>query len=212
MKRFRFFEGFRGWVYWSLLLLVGGWVLSWLAAEALIVRSELQPADALVVLAGSSTYRERTHYAAELFKQGRAPRIILTNDNLKSGWSKEEERNPLFVERALDELRSQGVASEHVDIVPGRVTNTYDEAMQIRNYSGQHGLRSILIVTSGYQSRRARWTFNRVFRDSNILIGLDPVAPGWEAPRPTTWWSHRLGWQMVPGEYLKMIYYWLHYR
>jgi uncharacterized SAM-binding protein YcdF (DUF218 family) len=207
-----FFEGIWRWARWAVLLIVAGWLIAWLAAETLIVSPDLQHADAMVVLAGSSTYQERTHRAAQLFHEGRAPKIILTNDDLKSGWSLEQERNPLFVERAIDELTRRGVPAERIEVMPGHVSSTYDEAMQMRRYSSEHGLHSILVVTSAYQSRRARWTFGRVFRGSDISIGLDPVLPGENAPRQRTWWWHRLGWELVPGEYLKMIYYSIHYR
>lgn len=192
-----------GLIIWSLL--------AWVAAEALIVKSELAHADALVVLAGSSTYVERTQRAAQLFQTGRAPKIILTNDNVPSGWSAEEERNPLFVERAADELKRQGVPAEKIEIVPGVVSSTYDEAVRLREYAGAKSLRSILIVTSAYQSRRALWTMRRVFRGSDVQLGVHAVEPGQQAPRSATWWWSGLGWQMVPGEYLKMAYYWVKY-
>ncbi len=195
----------------ALLALVVWLLLAWVAAEALIVKSELAHADALVVLAGSSTYIERTHRAAQLFQQGRASKIILTNDNIPSGWSIEEQRNPLFVERAADELKRQGVPAEMIEIVPGTVSSTYEEAVRLREYAGEKSLRSVLIVTSAYQSRRALWTMRRVFRGSNIEIGLDAVEPGQQSPRPGVWWFYGLGWQMVPGEYVKMIYYWINY-
>lgn len=199
------------WACVALVTLVAGTLIARVAAEGLIVRSDLAHADALVVLGGSSTYLERTHHAAQLFNEGRAPKIILTNDNLKSGWSAEEERNPLFVERAAQELKRLGVPSEKIEVVPGPVVSTHDEAVRLRQYALERGLRSILVVTSAYQSRRALWTFRRVFQGSNIVVGLDPVAPGEQAPTSATWWRHRLGWELVPGEYGKMIYYWIHY-
>jgi len=198
---------------WRVLLLsLAAWsVLAWAAAEALIVRAELAQADALVVLAGSSTYVERTRRAAELFRAGRAPQIVLTNDNLQSGWSAEEERNPLFVERAAAELSRLGVPAEKVLTAPGVVTSTYEEAVRLREYADAHGLKSILVVTSAYQSRRALWTFRRVFEGSGVAVGLDVVEPGEQAPRAALWWFSGLGWQLVPGEYAKLIYYWVRY-
>src|SRR5687768_17034362 len=153
-----FLERLLRWGRPALLAVAALLLVSWIAAETLIVRSDLAHADAMVVLAGSSTYLERTNRAAQLFHEGRAPRIILTNDNLSSGWSAEEQRNPLFVERATQELRRLGVPKERIEVVPGRVTSTYDEVVQMRQYTREHGLRSILVVTSAYQSRRALWT------------------------------------------------------
>ena len=190
------------------LLLLAAWsILAWVAASALVVRPTLPRADALVVLAGSSTYVERTHRAAQLFAEGVSARIVLTNDNLRGGWSASQERNLLFVELAAEELKRHGVPGEKIEIVPGAVTSTYDEIRRVREYSAARGLRSILIVTSAYHSRRAWWTVRQVFRDSNIAVGLEVVAPGEQTPRPATWWLHRFGWKLVPGEYVKMIYY-----
>ena len=194
-----------------LVLTIGWMLLAWVSARALIVNSDRANADALVVLAGSSTYLERTHRAVQLFNEGRAPEIALTNDNQRGGWSNLDQRNPLFVERAADELKRQGVPAEKIEIVPGAVFSTYDEMIRIREYAIEHHWRSILIVTSSYHSRRARWTLEQVFRGSDLAIGLDAAAPGEQSPRPATWWWHRAGWQMVPVEYAKMVYYWLRY-
>lgn len=207
----RFPKKLRRWARVALLSLVAWSLLAWVAARALIVKADLAHADALVVLAGSSTYIERTRRAAQLFHEGRAPRIILTDDNQQTGWSAIEQRNPSFVEQAAARLRFEGVPAEQIEIVPGVVSSTYEEALSLRDYTSAHNLRSILIVTSAYQSRRALWTLRRVFRESNVLIGLDAVAPGEQAPRPATWWWHGLGWELVPGEYIKLIYYWAKY-
>ena len=195
----------------ALLILITAPFVAWLAAETLIVRAELEHADALVVLGGSSTYRERTGHAARLFSEGRASRILLTNDNVQGGYSAKDDRNPLFVELAFDELRRRGVPADKIEIVPGTVASTYDEAVRLRQYADEKKLHSILIVTSAYQSRRALWTMRRAFRASNVQVGLEPVEPGEQSPRTTTWWRYRLGWQMVPGEYVKIAYYRLKY-
>ena len=184
-------------------------LLAWLAAEALITKAEPTHADALVVLAGSSTYIERTHQAAQLFKDGRAPRIILTNDNQESGWSAELQTNPFYVQRAVTELKSRGVPEEGIEIVPETVSSTRDEAARVREYADSRGLHSILVVTSAYQVRRARWTFNQVFAGSGVAISFSGVPPGEQTPRPLTWWVHRRGWRMVAGEYVKFAYYFI---
>lgn len=184
---------------------------AWTAAKALIVTAETSRADALAVLAGSSTYLERTHHAAQLFHAGRAPRIVLTNDNIPSGWSAAEQKNPLFVERAAEELTNAGVPADRIEIVPGNVTSTYAEAVRLRDYAKQRRWQSMLVVTSAYQSRRARWTLQRVFTGSGVNIGVDAAPPGQQSPQPTTWWLHRFGWDLVPGEYAKLIYYRMKY-
>jgi uncharacterized SAM-binding protein YcdF (DUF218 family) len=169
-------------------------------------------ADALVVLAGSSTYRERARHAARLYAEGRAPLVILTDDGLRSGWSVAEQRNPLFVERAAEELRRGGVPPDRIEFVSPPASSTYEEAVRVREFAAARGLRSLLLVPAAYQSRRALWTFTRVFRASGVRLDLDAPPPGEQTPRPALWWLDPLGWQLVPGEYTKLAYYVLHYR
>jgi uncharacterized SAM-binding protein YcdF (DUF218 family) len=197
----------------TVLIFLAAWFgLAWVAAKALIVESELLQADALVVLSGSSNYIERTRAAAKLFAAGRAPKIILTNDNERGGWSSVEERNPLFEELEFAELLRAGVPAEKIEMLTETVTSTYDEARLVREYASTQGLRSIMVVTSAYHSRRALWTWRRVFQNSGIEIGLSAAPTGEQSPNPFSWWWHTRGWAMVAGEYPKLIYYWLQYR
>jgi len=196
----------------GLLLALVAWPLvAWGAARALIVRAEIARADAIVVLSGSSAYVERTRRAAGLFHAGVAPKVILTNDNARSGWSSAEQRNPLFVERAAEELRRAGVPDGRIEVLPQTVGGTYEEAALLRGYAGARGVRSLLFVTSGYHSRRALWTVRRVFRESSVEVGVDALSPGDQTPTPFTWWLSPRGWRAVGLEYPKLIYYRVRY-
>jgi len=208
-------RGRRAWtVLRACVLLFVAWaLLAWVAARSLIVRAELEHADALVVLSGSSEYVERTRRAAQLFREGRAPEIVLTDDNERGGWSSEQQRNPYFVERAFEELRRADVPAEKIVVLPlpQPASSTYDESLTLRDYATAHGLHSLLVVTSPYHSRRALWTLRRVFRGSDVTVGLDPVEAGQQSPAPAAWWLDRRGWQTVATEYPKLVYYWLRY-
>jgi uncharacterized SAM-binding protein YcdF (DUF218 family) len=196
------------------VLLLAVWVpLSWVAARALVVRAELEHADALAVLSGSSAYVERTRRAAQLFNEGRAPEIILTDDNERSGWSSEQQHNPFFVERAFEELQRAGVPAGKIVVLPLPQNNpgTYEESLTLRDYATTHGLHALFVVTSAYHSRRALWTLRRVFRGSGVAVGLDPAAADEASPAPFAWWLDRRGWQTVATEYPKLVYYWLRY-
>lgn len=186
--------------------------VAWGAARLLIVNTAPFPADAIVVLSGSSVINERVQYAAKLYREGRSRKIVLTNDNVQGGWSKTEQRNPYFYERARTELLRLGVPRESIEIVAPAVSGTHDEAISLRRHSETNGLRSILVVTSAYHSRRALWTFRRVFKGCQTQVGLEPVGTGIQTPPPATWWLHLRGWLIVPTEYLKIVYYWLRFR
>ena len=188
-----------------LLLLLLAWViLAWVAARALIVNAEIGSADALVVLSGSSSYVERTQRAAELYRQGRAPVVLLTNDHTRGGWSSALQTNPFFVDRAIDELTKQGVPAERIRIVPGVAASTQSEAVIVKDYAASQGLRSILIITSAYHSRRALRTFRKTFEGTGVVIGLEPSS---SASPAAFWWLRPSGWRDVAGEYVKLIYY-----
>ena len=186
-------------------------ILTWAGANLLIVKSEIASADALVVLSGSSTYLERADWAARLYREGRAPLIILTNDSLISGWDKVEERNPFFYELAARELVKRGVPESKIQVVSNIALGTYEESLGLRDYATTHNLRRLLVVTSAYHSRRALWSMRRACEGSGIEIGIDSPPPGWQTPSPSTWWWHRWGWKVVAGEYGKIIYYRMRY-
>ena len=186
-------------------------LIAWVAARALIVEVNLEQPQAIVILSGSSAYVERTQTAAQLFASLGAPKIILTNDGEQSGWSSAEQRNPLFNELSLAELIRMGVPAEKIELIPQMVSNTYDEARAVRDYAVARGLRSLLIVTSAYHSRRALWTWQRAFSGSGVALGIKVAPVGSQTPAPFVWWLQRRGWRAVAAEYPKLIYYWFRY-
>jgi uncharacterized SAM-binding protein YcdF (DUF218 family) len=190
-------------VAWSLV--------AWIGASLLVVHEPIERADALVILSGAATYVERTQRAAQLFRDGRAPKIILTNDGLQGGWSNARQRNPFFIERARDELLRLNVPAEAIEEIPQTLANTYEEAVELRRFAAARGIRSLLIVTSAYHTRRALWTLRRVFEGSNVQLGIESPPPGQQTPRPPIWWFFPSGWRLVFGEYVKLVYYRLNF-
>jgi uncharacterized SAM-binding protein YcdF (DUF218 family) len=194
----------------GVLILMGWALLAWIPARLLIVRADLPRADALFVFAG--TYQERVEWAAQLYKEGRAPLILLTNDNVRAGWSSAHGRHLFMFERAIIALTEMGVPQDKIKLLPQPVSSTYEEAVQLRAYAVEQSLRSVLVVTSPYHSRRCLWTLRKVFQGTGIDIGINPAPPGEQSPTPATWWLSPTGWEMVAGDYLKIIYYRFRYR
>ena len=196
------------------LTLFLGWVLiAPFLAEALIIEKPLEKADAILVLGGSSVYIERTRKAAEIYRQGVAPVIFLTDDGERGGWSRIEKRNPAYVEFAQRNLISEGVPAAAIIILQPKGSGTIYEAQTAAETARAENLRSVLIVTSAYHTRRALWTFERVFAANNLKteLGIAAPPPGEQTPPPTFWWLYPGGWQTVAGEYVKFPVYWLYY-
>jgi uncharacterized SAM-binding protein YcdF (DUF218 family) len=193
------------------LLLVATPLIAWGAARLLIVKADMESADAIIVLSGSSTYLERAARAAELYRAGRAPVVVLTNDGVISGWDHKEERNPYYYELSKKRMEQLGIPSDRITVAPGQAVGTYDESVLVRDFAAAQGWKRLLIVTSGYHSRRAFWSMRRACEGSGIEIGINSAPTGWQTPSPWLWWSKTWGWKLVAGEYLKMIYYWTKY-
>src|SRR5712691_1760869 len=109
------------------ILLTASPLVAWCAARILIVKVDVQSADAIVVLSGSATYVERAAWAAQLYREGRAPLVVLTNDGSISGWDHREERNPLYYELSTRRLVQQGVPADRISLAPGQALGTYEE-------------------------------------------------------------------------------------
>lgn len=190
------------------LMLVLLWpVFAWLAARFLIVRSELPTADAIVVLSGPGTYIERTEWAAKLYRERRAPLVIVSNEGLLSGWSVSDDRNLYFYELAERRLRQHGVAAQDIRVVSDTGAGTFHESVRLCAYAAAEKFNRIIVVTSAYHSRRALWSMQRACKNSPMQIGMDSPPPGWQTPPPGSWWLHKSGWRLVAVEYVKMIYY-----
>lgn len=194
------------------ILFAGSWIYAApFFAENLIVEKPLEKADVILVLAGSSVYTERTEKAAEIYRQGSAPKIVLTDDGEQSGWSRTEQRNVPYVELARRDLIAQGVPADNIEIVVPNGSGTIYEARIVKEKALENGWQSIIIVTSAYHTRRALWTFEKVFAGDTVEIGIVGAPTGRQTPAPFEWWLTALGWRLVGGEYVKSFYYWIYY-
>lgn len=177
----------------------------------LIIEKSIEKADAIWVLGGSSAYLERTKLAAEFYKKGVAPKIFVVNDGVFSGWNPEEKKNLPFYELSRRELISNGVPNEAIEVLSENVTGTDWEAKLSAKIVKEKQMKSLLLVTSAYHSRRAFWTFERIFFIENRDITLGVVHTEIvEEKFPTfLWWLSSKNLRNVIGEYLKFAYYWL---
>lgn len=178
-------------------------------ADLLVTKLDIENPDAIVVLAGSAVYKERSALAAQLFLGRVAPRILLTDDGRSSGWSDSEKRNVKYVELAKRELVSAGVPEDRITIIEGDVAGTIDEARAVCASAEEMGLSKVLLVTSGYHSRRALRAFQATAAKESkpIEFGIAAVPPGGDTPAPSIWWLSTNGWKYVAGEYVKALYY-----
>ena len=193
-------------------VLLGVWIIvAPFLATYLIVEKPLENADAIMVLSGSAVYKERTKKAAELYKQGVAPIVIVTDDGERARWFDSDKTNPTIVELEQRELIANGVMPEAIRVLPGQVSGTDDEAKALRDEVAARPLNSVLIVTSAYHTRRALATFEKIIGGKDVTLGIASPPPGDLTPTPNYWWLRPRGWQTVAGEYVKTAVYWAYY-
>jgi uncharacterized SAM-binding protein YcdF (DUF218 family) len=154
----------------------------------LVVESELQSPAGLVVALGGDRTRELV--AASLLRRGVAERILFSGADVRA-----------------EDYACRGVPPDRALPPLTEATTTYEEAQAVRKVMQARGLRSAIIVTSSHHLRRARWSFERVFRGTGISLGFSS-AP-YEAFPIGQWWKSHIGRKLVLTEYLGLAYYWL---
>ena len=148
------------------------------------------PADLLVVLSGGAA--ERTETALGLFRQGLAPRILITD---KEG----------FPDPAFRWLERQGVPHRALLAPIAPAASTLEDAWCIREAVKRDGFKSVLVVTSPYHCRRARAILRHVLEPLGVRVTV--VGSASYYMDPAHWWRSAQGWRLVPAELGKLIWW-----
>jgi uncharacterized SAM-binding protein YcdF (DUF218 family) len=173
---------------------------TWLTTvgDFLVARDELRPADAIVVLAGNSPYRSQ--HADELYRQGLAPRVIISNEAVSSHG----------MQTTWLELRARGVVAldipdEAIVTIEAVSDSTFEEAEFSRDLMLRHGWRSAILVTDPFHMRRATMIFRKAFEPAGLSVAASPAEGSKYGV--ASWWHDRNGIMRVAQEYLKFGYY-----
>jgi len=177
--------------------------------QFLVVAHEPQKSDLIVCLAGGNI--ERGLATADLYREGLAPSVFLTDEELPDGYALLKERGlhyPENIDLLVMVLRGLGVPEAAVLRSPRRVTSTYDEALSVKGLIERHGYDSIILVTSPTHSRRAWMIFKRVLREEGCRIFMVPTP--YSGFHPGDWWEKREYTRQVVLEYQKIFFFLLH--
>jgi len=150
------------------------------AAGELIVEDPLQKSDAIIVLSDDNFYADRATRAAELYRQDLAPSVVASGIRLRpyAGIS----------ELMLHDLIERGVPKEHIVLFPQNADDTREEATALSQLLAERKWKSVIIVTSNYHTRRARFIFRKLFSE-DIRV---EVASARDANfDPSNWYEHR---------------------
>ena len=162
----------------------------------LIVSSDLQAANAIIILSGGDETRMKE--ALRLYNENYARQIILTETG-----GEVEGYSYLYSIDMRILLLINGVPSGNIFITEKVVSSTKDEARAVKNLMLTRQISSGIIVTDPYHTRRAFKIFQKEFADTDIQLFIRAVPNSWYNSR--TWFLSIRGWQFTLQEYLKLI-------
>jgi uncharacterized SAM-binding protein YcdF (DUF218 family) len=163
----------------------------------LVAQDGMVYADAIVVIGGDHK-PARLQRAAELYRQGYAPLVII------SAGTAVQEGNARMPEAAV--MHKQALAlglPEGALVLEDHSLSTIQNARYTSQICEARDIDSILLVTSAYHSARARLVFRDVM-GPEIAVSAQPASRG---HHPLLWWWHLDQVYVVLYEYKNWIQY-----
>ena len=163
-------------------------------AESWVVEDPLNKVDALVVLSDDNFYADRATRAAELFREGKASLVVASGRRLRPTTG--------IAELMEHDLIERGVPKDKIVRVPQDGDSTREEAETLAKLVKTRKWHSVIIVTSNYHTRRARYIFRRVF-PQGIEVRVAGARDG--DFDPDAWWVKRKSTKLLMREILGMV-------
>lgn len=163
-----------------------------------VVSDRLEKAQAIVVLGGDSAGGDRLHRAVTLYREGWAPRLVVSGPALRFYLSEAE----LMQREALN----LGVPENRLLVVRHAASSTLAEAQHLRKVFAEHGLRKVIVVTSNFHARRVRRIFGKLLREQGTQVWVDAAADRRFVPE--RWWEEREARALLLLEILKTFCTW----
>jgi hypothetical protein len=190
------------------ILGIGAWVgRGWLllsAAELWVVSDPIGSADAAAVFGGGIT--DRPFAAAQYYRQGLVRKILISN--VRQGPA--EKLGVVISDTAASEavLVRLGTPASAIEIFGHDLEDTHQEVLALQSWAARHSLRSIIVPTEIFSTRRVRWMLHRAFGSEFVVrvVALDP--PEY---RRNDWWRHEQGIIAFNNEFVKYLYYRIKY-
>jgi len=176
--------------------------------EYLVVEDTLQTAEAIVVLNGSAPLRVLE--AARLYKEGWAPKIILSQALRRGDFYAFEALDIKIVqehEYDREALLRSGVPDHDIMIIEEEAANTLAELRAVLRILQPPEDATLIVVTSNYHTRRTAAIWNYL-TDGQVkgLVRWTRNDPSFD---PATWWKDRQSIKHLVNEYMGLINYWL---
>ena len=164
------------------------------AGNALVEDDPLEKCDAAVVLGGEPGDGLRTRAAVKLYKDGWVRKIVLSGPRGAFNHHESDFSLPLAV--------SLGVPRDDLVAIPHSANSTLEEVQIIAPQIEKSGIRSIILVTSNFHTRRASRYLRRVSR-GRLLVRAYAATDNWFFV--DSWWHSREGLKTFFYEFSKQF-------
>jgi uncharacterized SAM-binding protein YcdF (DUF218 family) len=163
-------------------------------AESWMVEDVDGKADALVVLSDDNFYADRAQRAAELLREGKGNVIVASGRRLRP--------NAGITELMEHDLIERGVPKDKIVRLAHDADSTREEAEAVVRLATEKKWHSVIVVTSNYHTRRARYIFRKVFP-----LGIEVyVASARDGDfDPQHWWEKRKSIKKLTREFAGMV-------
>jgi uncharacterized SAM-binding protein YcdF (DUF218 family) len=165
-----------------------------LVGEGWVIDDPIVRADAILVLSDDNFYADRATRATQLYRQGMAPVVVASGRRLRPYAG--------IAELMEHDLVERGVPKDKIVRFAHDADNTKDEAKALAQFSAQRKWRSVIVVTSNYHTRRARYIFNHVFPAGTVVRVTG--APDGDFD-PERWWQKRISIKALTREWAGMV-------
>ena len=152
------------------------------AGEFWVIDEPSAPSDALIVLGDDNYTGDRAFHAAKLYREGVAPVVVASGRMLR--------KDVGLADVIEHDVQSFGVPDTAIIKLPHRAENTREEAEEVARLVRIRGWKRILVVTSSYHARRARFVYSRILPPSIMLRVAGARDSDFD---PTRWWETRQG-------------------
>ena len=164
------------------------------AGESWMIEDPLERADAIIVLSDDNFYADRATHAADLYRHGMAPLVVASGRRLRPYAGIAELMEHDLIERGVPKDKILGIAHD--------AENTREEAEALAPQAVQRKWRSVIVVTSNYHARRARYIFTQVF-PAEVQVRVSSAVDG--SFDPEHWWQKRVSIKELTREMAGMV-------
>lgn len=180
------------------ILLIGIISVVIFAGDFLIVEDVTRSTEAIVVIGGDHK-PQRVKRAVELYQQGYAPIVIISAGTLVLEGTETLPEAEVMRQQAIN----LGLPKD-VILLEDQSNSTLENALFTKQILESQEIKSIILVTSAYHSRRAKRIFDDVLAD-NVAISVQPAQP---INNPHLWLFYSDEAYVVGYEYWNWIGYW----